>query len=278
MILAAWSTTPPTLHAVRNLTEAELEESNKYTPIYSEAKRRLQLFRVLALNYQEWLDYLKLLLRPETTDHDEIELRLNQRLFNFLTNAYTIHEHFETSYRRRFRKDAKKLEAHKKHESNLESTYWSYAFFSDFRNYVQHCDMPVGSFSRHVAPNRVEVQVIQDAARLVKDDPRGWKRSRLNIGAGSLNLVDLLSEYYIILVQEYGSFVATTFFPELFQASEFYTQLTKEAVSTRPGFRMVFVDTPQIRKTNPGRLDTDLNITIVPNDVFAELGIRRRDH
>jgi hypothetical protein len=42
---------------VRDLTEAEISDHAKYTPIIGEARDRLKLFKILQKNYREWREY-----------------------------------------------------------------------------------------------------------------------------------------------------------------------------------------------------------------------------
>ena len=89
-----------------------------------------------------------------------------------------------------------------------------------------------------------------------------------------MDLIAILKEFHIQMLQSYASFVAKTFFPELRPASEFYARLTKEVQDRHPGARMIFFSKKPEPTPVDGGLSLNMNLILVPNDVFAELGIK----
>jgi len=78
------------------------------------------------------------------------------------------------------------------------------------------------------------------------------------------------------MLQRYGNFVATTFFPELVPASEFYAILTEEAKRRDSGARMVFfTKEPDVTHEEGGKVKTNAQLVFPPNSLFEELGINR---
>ena len=118
----------------------------------------------------------------------------------------------------------------------------------------------------------VDVSITHEAAELVADSKQ-WKRCKLTAKKGTLDLVDLLNDFHHHLLHSYGRYVAKTFFPELFPAAQFYDALTKEVLRIGPGFRMFFTDDKTQMSTEEGKQELSLHLKLVPNDVFAELGI-----
>src|SRR5689334_14206229 len=90
---------------LRDLTPDELSKHEYFTPIFVEARNRLRVFNMLEANYQEWRSYTQSLLTTHSGNHEEEQLYLDRLLLNHLTCAYTIHEHFDVSFRRRFKKN-----------------------------------------------------------------------------------------------------------------------------------------------------------------------------
>jgi hypothetical protein len=90
---------------------------------------------------------------------------------------------------------------------------------------------------------------------------------------GKLDLVTLLDEFHARMLQHYAGYVTKTFFPELFPAAEFYGRLTEEVRQTDPDFRMFFHPKELDMKTEGDKQTLNLHLKLVPNDVFAELGI-----
>ena len=93
---------------------------------------------------------------------------------------------------------------------------------------------------------------------------------------GELDLVAILKEFHVQMRTSYAIFVAKTFFPgELVPAEEFYARLTKEIQERHPTARMIFYrKKPEFIPGPGGKMSLKMNIMMVPNDVFADLGIR----
>jgi hypothetical protein len=104
---------------------------------------------------------------------------------------------------------------------------------------------------------------------------RQWERSGLTIEKGDLDLVRILKEFHIQMIQSYAVFVAKTFFPELQPASEFYSRLTKEVQERDPNAKMIlFTKKPESTRDEGGKVSVNWSLVYVPNDLFAELGIK----
>ena len=63
MKLVGFAPTGNRLHFVRDLNEDEIAQDQRYTPIFTEARGRFHLFKILHQNYEDWLSYINLLLR-----------------------------------------------------------------------------------------------------------------------------------------------------------------------------------------------------------------------
>lgn len=256
----------------RDLTEDELKNHRAFTSVVSEARNRLKLFRILDRNYQEWTDYLNSLLTMKRGDHDDEMLHLDRLLLNYLTCAYTIRQHFEVSFQQRFRKDDAKRVEYSGFLDRLCNASWAVAFFFDFRGYVQHVGLGIGFYQRNVSATSVTLTITHAASKLISES-RDWKRSKLSVANGTLELVPLLREFHVQMLQSYAGFVVRTFFPELIPAADFYGGLTREVQQSNPSFRMVFTERePEIRKEGRESQIT-LNLIYVPNDLFPEMGI-----
>ena len=271
--LAAWVENPRSVSDLRELTSDEVKLHSIYTPIVVEARNRLRLFKILAKNYDEWSAYIKRLLSADDIEHDDVQDELNRLILNYLTFAYTIREHFEVSYRQRFKKDVKKLEKYEAFIDRLCDKSWAFAFFSDFRGYVQHRGLAVGRFNRRVSRTQVQIEVAADASQLLSES-REWKRSKLAPVRGTIDLVECLSEFQSQMLQNYALFVANMFFPELMPASDFYRRLADEVRANYPTATMIFLEGNAVAGSVDGKRTVKLKMALVPNDVFSELGIK----
>lgn len=261
------------ISVIRDLSPDEISQNQKYTPIIAEARNRLMLFRILEKNFKEWQDYLKEILNPKFSNDEEIADELNRLLLNYLTCAYTIRKHFENSFQQRFRHDPKKQAEFETFLQKLCDNSWPFAFYLDFRGYVQHVGLAVGCHDRHVSRTSVSIEVTADAKQLTSES-KDWKYSKLAPNRGVIDLIETLEEFHIQMVQNYATYVVNTFFPELLPASEFYTRLTEEVKTRDPFARMLFFpDAPEITREG-SKTGVKVEFVQVPNDLFSELNIR----
>ena len=156
MKLVAYNLARQHITCVRDLQGTEDSSHSRYTPIVAEARNRLSLFRILHRNFLEWRSFVDDLLNPKTKEVDDTLDELNRLLLNYLTCSYTIREHFEVSFQHRYRTDPSKRDEYDKFVDSLGKNCWSFAFFLDFRGYVQHRGFGVGHYSRKV--DQTEVQ------------------------------------------------------------------------------------------------------------------------
>lgn len=261
--------------ALRPLTPEELAAHEGFLGPVTESRNRLILFRLLAANFREWRKYLNSLLNVEFADRGGAMDELNRLLLNYLTTAYTIHEHFKVSFMRRFRGDKAKIAEHEDFVAKLCDKFWEFGFVLDYRGYVQHRGLAVGRFTRTPSETSVSISVTTDAAALAgKGREKDWKLSKLTPDKGLIDLVSAIRCFHVVTAEQYGLYVAKVFFPELVKADEFYMGLTKEAKAKDPEATMVFF-TKEIERTpmEDGTVEFNISYSQPPNDVFAELGL-----
>ena len=259
---------------LRDLTVEEVKQHDRFTPICVEARERLSLFRMLDRNYADWKSYLNRLLSVSFKEDVDVKEELDRLLLNYLTFAYAIEQHFNVSFRQRFKKDAVALKKYDDFLDRLCKSCWAFAFVLDYRGYVQHVELGISWNNRVVNDTSVRIEVMANAKSLLAAS-RQWERSGLTIEKGDLDLVRILKEFHIQMIQSYAVFVAKTFFPELQPASEFYSRLTKEVQERDPNAKMIlFTKKPESTRDEGGKVSVNWSLVYVPNDLFAELGIK----
>jgi hypothetical protein len=129
----------------------------------------------------------------------------------------------------------------------------------------------VGQFNRQATLTSVTLNIACDAAQLAANS-REWKRSKLTGKEGALELAPILQEFHLRMLESYGGYVAKLFFPDLFPAAKFYSELTNEVKKNGADFRMAFTNKPDV-KTEGDKQTMNLTFSLVPNDLFAELGV-----
>lgn len=274
MHLGSLDETTNTYDVIREMTAEEVAQHAKFTAVVTEARTRLALFRMLHRNYGDWRRYLDRLLSPTFKEDVDISDELNRLLLNYLTFAYSIQEHFAVSFRQRFKKNSPKLKRYAAFVEKLCKASWPFAFVLDFRGYVQHVGLGITRNNRTVDDTSVSIQIVADAKTLLSESKQ-WKRSRLKSTHGELDLVRILKAFHIQMLQNYASFVANTFFPELVPASKFYGDLTREVRQKKPTARMIFyLEKPQVATDKVGKVFINMKPVFVANDVFNELGIK----
>ena len=271
MQLVGFSPNGNRVHFVRDLTEEEIAKHKKYTAIFAEARGRFHLFKILSRNYEEWISYINFLLNPLSKNDENDMLQLDRLLLNYLSSAYTTHEHLKASFRRRFRKTPAKLKDYDNFMTALCEKSWEFAFLLDFRGYVQHCGLGISQFNRQTSLTSVTVHISCDAEQLFTNS-REWKKSKLTGKEGTIEIAPILQEFHHRMLESYGGYVAKMFFPELTPAAKFYSGLTSEVKKIGKDFGIFFTNKPDV-KTEGDKQTMNLTFSRVPNDLFAELGI-----
>jgi hypothetical protein len=244
----------------RDLSAEELKQHALFKPVVAEARRRLALFRVLEANYQDWADYLKILLHPNPVDDEAAALQLNRLLLNYLTCAYHIRQHFEASFQQRFRTDISEQKKDKMLLDSLCQTSWPFSFFLDFRNYLQHQGLGLGFFNRKITPTSLSLEITLNSVELL-NTTKDWPRVKLVPAKGIIELTGLLREFHAQMMQSYSGIVIKTLFADLIPAADFYKKLAAEVRQKDANLTMSLRDTP------------DAKPVPAPNDLFAELGL-----
>ena len=270
MYLIAHNSSTGTNHIIRPLSPAEIKFDDDAAPIYFEASNRLGLFSILKENYKAWSHLVQELLAPASLVTPN-QREFDRLMFNLLATAYGIIEHFETSFRRRHKKDSSKISEYKSFITQLCKSSWAVAFFLDFRNYVQHVELPIGNIHKSIRRDSVSIAITQDAQKLLKSSSR-WPLSKLKAEMGSIDLISLTDEFYITFVQNFGGYVARLFSPELIEIDGFFRSLTNEVIKQYPNCIMGFLlENKHVRSGNKVRFTTTYSER--PNYVFEELGI-----
>ena len=256
---------------IRDLTDDELRADDHYRTRFAEIYSRFSLFRILEKNYQEWWSFTRKLLTPGNRDFEQDRLELNRLLMNYLSSAYSIVEHLEKSYTRRFRNDAEKSQKYRDFVSRLEHDSFAYAFFMDFRDYAQHQETPIGTYNRNETTNSVNISIRQSAGDL-STQPRDWERSHLTAAKGDLDLLTMTRDFHHLMNHSFERFMIDALNPDLKAIDEFYWGLTQEVRQKIPNARMVFLE--KLIQT-PERTRVSFSYTIVqpPNAPYEELGI-----
>jgi len=247
------------LQDIRDLSADELKHHALAKPVVAEAKARLTLFRVLDDNHRAWSEYLTSLLHPGEVQDDAVVLELERLFLNYLTCANHIRLHFEGSFQQRFRTDGAEQKKYKMLLEQLIQTSWIFAFFLDFRNYLQNQGLGLGFYKRKLTATSVSLELTLNSVELL-NTTKDWPRSKLAPAKGILELTGLLRDFHAQMMQKYSGIVIATLFADLPPAAEFYKKLATEVRAKDPRLTMTF-------------RDGETKTVHVPNDLMAELGL-----
>jgi hypothetical protein len=136
----------------------------------------------------------------------------------------------------------------------------------------------IGRYNRKVGSDSVKIEIRACPKDLVEQS-HSWSRSKLKREDPEIDLIQTIEEFHIRMLQDYGTYVVKTLYPELKKIAEFYKNLTKEVTKRYPDHRMVFLEgEPQVTERTASKKKFNLQIVAVPNDVYGELGIRIEKH
>ncbi len=255
---------------LRALSEDEIAKREELKAPYFEAEERLRLLRVVSVNYDEFNRFCLKSLERSTLHSLNDMTEADRLIMNYLNSAYGMMEHFTRFLEGRCVKED--LDRYKSFVRKLQQEFFPFAFFQDFRNYVQHRGLPVGRFfterSIHDAP---VLSLSYDVEALLKSYDK-WNKSKLKERAGqTLDLRELLTAYHQVLMQHYIRAMFHHLLPngviELDALHELLSAEVKKQLGD--GFTpYIFTDIQQVGK--------DFKWEVQPIDVnlLAQLGIK----
>lgn len=264
--LAAVSEPGFNIHIIREIPEDEQKKYQQFAKIAAEARNRFKLFAILNKNYSEWWNYTRSLLSPSGDLVEEEMLELDRLLLNFLSSTKSVLDHFRQHWIQAYRGTPQETEFPSFIEK-IEAQSWAFSFFQDLRNFTQHFGLPVGNYTRFANSSSVTLKIDADAAWLVEKYKK-WEKSGLTADRGKLSLIDLCREYVVRLQQDFGSFVAQAFAPNLLEAHNYLASLAKEVADYNP--QATYKIITQLSRTETG---LSIQFSTPPTDLLGYLGI-----
>ena len=260
--LAGWQSDPQEFAVIRSLTAEETEMLHKWEEPFRTAEQRMNLLKIVHRNFRQLQGFLG---EPDAANIDH-RIELDRLILNYLSSAYGLHEQLRRHIKRRTRDE---IAAFNRFIDRLEKQSFAFAFFRDFRNYVQHCELPVGKLTITRTPAKTIIH-IRHFVRDLLQDSKEWKRSELHKRTGEIDLLALLREYNDVLFGDYANQIAGYFTRQLFPLDNFAQRLAIEVKAIKPTYRLVIctsVEGDGINKVNFTCQD-------LPEDVLGFLNIK----
>ena len=92
--------------------------------------------------------------------------------------TFARREHLKTALRRDFGRSSEEMSRFRTFLNLLEQKCFAYAFFQDFRNYVQHCGFPVGEMSLVTEGTTRSLELAYSKSALLAEYKK-WEKSGL---------------------------------------------------------------------------------------------------
>ncbi|CAM5184958.1 hypothetical protein UACE39S_01432 [Ureibacillus acetophenoni] len=161
---------------VRDFTQLEYDkyiENGKYLGLHLKNKH---LYQLIVRNGVELESYLESVKNEGTSlkeTSDYIIFESNRLLMNYLSIIRTYDDHISSEISKTF--DSQKKDEFKSFLSALYDEFFTYRFIVRLRNFAQHFDIPISSFTR----NRDGNFVIMNKSHLLGYD--GWSKVKKEI-------------------------------------------------------------------------------------------------
>lgn len=214
------------MHPIRELTDEEVTKLSDYTAQAMKYRSRFELFKILNRNYEEWWNYIQGLLLPVDGLSEPELLEIDRLLMNYMTAAKSVIDQCRRLYKQEFKGTPEEDDLNN-YIAKCEQQSWPFAFYQDLRNFVQHCGLPTGKFSRTANRHSVSLVIGTEASYLLKNYDK-WGKSKLDASKGLIDLIDVTQNYQHNLIHDFGGFVAKKFVYKLFDAHNFFASLANE--------------------------------------------------
>ncbi|HEV7766223.1 MAG TPA: hypothetical protein VGQ76_14555 [Thermoanaerobaculia bacterium] len=119
-------------------------------------------------------------------------LDLNRRVMNLLSAIRSYLDHTETDLKRRFGDTSDRVNRFKALTNKLYDNQFSYRFIYRFRNFVQHCGLPLDTFSHEASPTSRMLQAAVSRSRLLDGFDWGSLRHEIERLPEKVDLTELL--------------------------------------------------------------------------------------
>jgi hypothetical protein len=250
---------------LRPISDNERKTIQRFLRETGEARDHFRLFRIFGANYDELVKVisqgvLKIGLAP-----DDERIVFDRVFLNLLASGKAITDHFSKYLTAKF--GVQKRREFREYLKRLREASWAFAFMEDVRNYVQHQGLPIVDYTRSFSATSVKLSITINAEKLAVDT-RAWPNSKLTAQHGTLEVFDLVSEYYLRISRDLANFLAKWLVPNFVEAHKFFATLAGEVKRAVPNGRVILLE--QYVSANHKH---SFSFIELPENVFGELGI-----
>ena len=192
---------------IKELTEQEEQEIYSFEVELNHYSYDKLLYKMVSKNYQSVIDLIaayeiKIMTNSSSKFIDEMMIELNYCMLNFLTVFRAFLDHHETRIKQKYGKNSQELSQFKKYCSYEFDNNAAYRFFYKYRDFCQHCGMPVSIITTRLTQTdtgeeRNVLEILTNKERLLNDADYLGRHVKKDIEAnvGDINLKKLLIEF-----------------------------------------------------------------------------------
>lgn len=218
---------------IRELSPSQLAEFNLIQTKFNLLRQRLSLLHILEQNFSTFGSFINQLQASGNMNATRALSEMNRHFMNYLSSGYSLREHLETLLKRDFGRKSEQVVLFRQLLEFLEKNYFEYAFFQDFRNYVQHCGFPVGGM--HVVQDKKgsSLRLTHSKIALLKEY-NSWEKSMLSKRPeGEFDLIALVKIHHQIVIKEFSSIILTEYGKSLDVVQNYFLKLHSEAKAVK---------------------------------------------
>jgi len=258
------------VQCIRELTAAQLAEHEEHHSDFLRLRQKLTLLHVLEENYSALNSFIRELQASSRVDANRALSETNRHFMNYLSAAYALREHLTTALTRDFGHGSEEVSKFRSFVELLEQKCFAYAFFQDFRNYVQHCGFPVGEMSLATEGTTRTLEITYSKSALLAEYKK-WDKSglsqRLDV---SFDLVALAREHHGVVTKEFNVAILAEYGKNIHRMDAYFRGLHQEAAKINPASHARIV--VSVKGVPSKRRVTFQDI---PLDPLRELGLSR---
>lgn len=259
------------VHLIREFTPEQIAEFEAVLAEFTTLRQRFSLLSILELNFSALDSFINEVKSSSRLDKRRVWLEANRHFMNYLSSGYALREHLKTSLKRDFGRESEQLSRFLKFIDLLEKRCFEYAFFQDFRNFVQHCGFPVGKMNvTHDKDGRV-LTLKYPKAVLLKDYSR-WGTSNLRERKeAEFDLIALVRGHHRVVTQEFSVVIEAEYGKTLDQIESYFLGLHREAKSVQES-----AEAKMVLSLAPDPSQGTVELQDIPKNPLAELGLSRK--
>jgi|GEM_PF-5333170 len=256
---------------IRDLSDSEVEEYLSRKRVYSRLKNRLSLLYINDLNFADLEKYREETVATENPRSVRL-FELNRLFMNYLASAYALREHLKVNIKRDFGRRSEQADNYSRFLIAMDETHRSYAFYQDFRNFVQHCGFPVGNANYNKNREGTTLELSYSRERLLEDYNR-WDKSKLAKWSDDrIDLAEITIEHHSIVKREFPVMILGIYGGNVDDSESYFQAFHSEARAVDETAVAVMMLDQDISSEGGNLVFED-----IPINPLWELGLRRSD-